>query len=140
MARLLLREDEDLIRPVPEIWRSFRSWWPLAAAMVVALTVVAMLPRLANQEPQTPLALTVELQPEGWLVSWNPRATAIRMARRARLYVVSGNSNRRIELGPTELASGVFRHFHTLEDNTFRLEIEERTGRLAAESFRVVRR
>lgn len=99
-----------------------------------------MLPRIEVRERQTPLELSVDAGEDSWLVSWNPAATSIRIARGARLYVVSGDKQRKINLSPDDLARGAYRHPYMRDDATFRLEIEERTGHVAAESIRLVHR
>ena len=99
-----------------------------------------MLPRIEVRERQTPLELSVDAGEDSWLVSWNPDATSITIARAARLYVVSGGRRRKIDLSPGDLARGAYLHPYLPDDATFRLEIDERTGHVAAESIRLVHR
>ncbi|HXJ39139.1 MAG TPA: hypothetical protein VNH18_07660 [Bryobacteraceae bacterium] len=120
---------------------SLGKWWPLLVAVLVAGIAVGFLPQLARTpEPagrKNPLALSVDPSGTEWLITWNPRATAIRQARAGRLYVMgAGGEQATVELAQKILKSGEYRYARRHPQPTFRLEVEERSGHICAESFR----
>lgn len=132
-----------MVQTAPPFWRGIRNWWPLAAAIAAGLCAILLLPRLAREaspEPVAPLTLSVIPGDAEWLVTWNPAATVIRKARRARLYIGDRTSGRKFELTPEQLSAGRFRHRPVRDEETFRLEVDDSSGHVSAESFRLLRR
>jgi hypothetical protein len=125
------------------------GWWPmLAAACVVGLIAAFFLlpagwPNLHKaatatvvREPVRPLGLSVNPEGSVWRISWNPNATALNGARSVQLFVREGDDQNRIDLSPGDLASGTYQYHPASSDVTFRLEVTEPSGAIAAESYR----
>ncbi len=139
-----------------------RRWLPLLAALGVVCGVVWFFVQQArhttsNSAPVTPpaevarpIGLYVDASAgKTWTVSWNPNATALRNARNVRLFVrerseqgsddpAEGDQSP-VDLSARGLAAGSYQYRPLGDDVTFRLEVTEQSGRLSAESFRIVR-
>lgn len=127
-----------------------RNWWPLLAAifLVAGGAWFFLQPKLhlnSGSEPiiaapaDRPLGLYVDPAGQTWRVSWNPNATALRVARTVQLFVREGEDQNRLDLSPGDLASGMYQYHPTGNDVTFRLEVTENSGHVSAESFRLTR-
>jgi TonB family protein len=122
--------------------------WPVIAAVAVVLGAAAFFvlpghhsagtttPLTATSQPARPLGLYVSPAGNTWRVSWNPNATALHDARSVQLFVREGDDQNRIELTANDLASGTYEYRPTAKDVTFRLEVTQSSGAIAAESFR----
>jgi len=122
--------------------------WPVIAAAAVVLGAAAffILPghhsvgtaalSTTTSQPARPLGLYVSPSGNTWRVSWNPNATALHDARSVQLFVREGDDLNRIELTTNDLASGTYEYRPTAKDVTFRLEVTQSSGAIAAESFR----
>lgn len=139
----------------------FRRWLPLFAALALVGGVLWFFLRsgggtiLTSSTPPPateitrPLGLYVD--PTGgqmWRVSWNPNATALHNARNVQLFVHENNQpnaddlpgdGQNRTLSARDLASGSYEYLPAGNDVTFRLEVTDQSGRVSAESFRVVR-
>jgi hypothetical protein len=131
--------------------RRSRNWLPLLAAICLvgggAWFLLAPKLHLPGNTPivaepsaaDRPLGLYVDPALETWRVSWNPNATALHDARNVQLFVREGDDQKRFDLSPGDLSSGMYQYKPAGNDVTFRLEIIENSGRVSAESFRVMR-
>jgi hypothetical protein len=77
--------------------------------------------------------------PQRWRISWNPSATAFRNARSVALFVHDGDSEDRVDLTKQDVSAGAYSWQPNGNDVTFRLETIDTSGRISAESFRVIR-
>ena len=138
-----------------------KKWLPLLAALGVVGGVLWFFTQQAWHTPVNPSAPpTAEVtRPIGlyvdtqagttWRVSWNPNATALHNARNVRLFVrerseqssddlAAGDQNP-VDLSARDLTAGSYQYRPLGNDVTFRLEVSELSGRVSAESFRIVR-
>lgn len=138
-----------------------KKWLPLLAALGVVGGVLwfftqqnshspAGPPTVATTEIIRPIGLYVDTQAgKMWRVSWNPNATALHNARNVRLFVrerseqssddLPGADQNPIDLSARDLAAGSYQYHPLGSDVTFRLEVTEQSGRVSAESFRIVK-
>lgn len=123
-----------------------KKWWPAAAAIaLVAGTLWLVVPALRQPESKIqteanrPLGLSVQPSGQAWSISWNPNASALHDAHGVQLFVKDADDQKRIELSPRDLASGTYLYQPAGNDVTFRLEVNENSGRVSAESFRIMR-
>jgi hypothetical protein len=158
-------ERDDELTKERDTPGGLRKWLPLLAAVVLVGGVLgfvlqpgrhgATAPAPApNAEPVRPLGLYVD--PAGgqtWRVVWNPMATALQGARSVQLFVrdkpaaaappaetasPEKEDQTRIELSARDLASATYEYRPVGNDVTFRLEVTDQSGRLSAESFRLM--
>jgi hypothetical protein len=138
-----------------------KKWLPLLAALGIVGGVLWFFVQQAWHTPANPspvptteitrpIGLYVDTQAgQTWRVSWNPNATALHNARNVRLFVrersaqssddlASGDQNP-IDLSARDLAAGSYQYHPVGSDVTFRLEVTEQSGRVSAESFRIVK-
>jgi hypothetical protein len=128
----------------------WKGWLPLAiaAAIVGGLLWAALnarshepqkvaAPIVVTQEPARPLGLYVDAAGPVWRVSWNTNATALHDAKGVQLFVREGDDQNRIDLTRQDITTGTRDYTPTGKDVTFRLEVTEPSGGVAAESFRV---
>src|SRR6185312_4370173 len=127
-----------------------RKWLALVAALVLVGGIAWLVlrqgkPAVANPAPAQvaetgrPLGLYVDSSSPSWRVLWNPNATALHDARTVQLFVREGDEQTRVELAPQDLAKGSFSYKPNGNDVTFRLEVVDHAGQVAAESFRLLR-
>jgi hypothetical protein len=127
-----------------------KKWWPLLAALALVGGVLWFLlqpgrhgssgPAPAQTaEAVRPLGLYVDPAGQTWRVSWNPNATALHEARSVQLFVREGEDQKRFDLSARDLTSGSYQYSPVAGDVTFRLEVVDKTGRISAESFRLMR-
>lgn len=104
----------------------------------------------AAAEVARPIGLFVDTSAGNtWRISWNPNATALHDARNVRLFVrersgqssddSAGGDPSPVDLSARDLAAGSYEYRPAGDDVTFRLEVTEQSGRLSAESFRIVK-
>jgi len=132
-------------------------WLPLLAALLLVGGILWFLlqsgghdsrpsanpAQVKTGETTRPIGLYVDPAGPTWRVLWNPNATALRDARNVQLFVrekddQKGDDQNRIDLSARDLASGSYEYRPTGNDVTFRLEVIDQTGRVSAESFRLV--
>ena len=121
--------------------------WPLLAALLLVGAVGGVIwqqsvshnstPPAQTNAPVRPLGLYVDPSGSNWRVSWNQSATALQNARDVKLFVREGEDQERV-VPAQDLQSGVFEYQAKGSDVTFRLEATDRSGRVTAESFRVM--
>ena len=151
---------EELTEPIGSS-SQLKKWLPLLAAVILVGAVLWFFLRTgggsaltSSTQPQAPeivRPLGLYVDPTGgqtWRVSWNPNATALHNARNVQLFVhenggltsddLAGDSQNRT-LTAQDLASGSYEYRPVGNDVTFRLEVNDQTGRVLAESFRLVR-
>jgi hypothetical protein len=127
-----------------------KKWLPLLAAFVLVGGVLWFVLQPGGHGPASPapvqtaeavrpLGLYVDPAGQTWRVSWNPKATALHEARSVQLFVREGDEQKRFDLSPRDLASGVYQYSPVANDVTFRLEVVDKAGRISAESFRLMR-
>ena len=132
-------------------------WLPLLAALLLVGGILWFLLQSGRHGSETsaspaqvktgettrPIGLYVDPAGPTWRVLWNPNATALRDARSVQLFVrekddQQGDDQKRFELSARDLASGSYEYRPTGNDVTFRLEVIDQTGKVSAESFRLV--
>jgi len=130
----------------------FRKLLPLLAALLLVGGIVWLLlqpgrqgssnpanPGIAqNAQAERPLGLYVDPAGQNWRVLWNPSATALHDARNVQLFVREKDDQNMIPLSDRDRASGSYQYRPTGNDVTFRLEVLDKSGRVSAESFRVM--
>jgi protein TonB len=123
---------------------------PLAAALLLVGGVLWFVmhpgghapsnpPPAQTAEASRPLGLYVDPAGQTLRVSWNPNATALRESRTVQVFVREGDDQKKFDLAPRDLASGSYEYRPVGNDVTFRLEVVDQSGRVSAESFRLVR-
>jgi hypothetical protein len=139
-----------------------RRWLPLIGALGVVCGVAWFFVQQAwhpapnsaavtpTAEAARPIGLYVDVSAgKIWRVSWNPNATALHNKRNVRLFVhessgqgsddpAEGNQSP-VDLSARDLAAGSYEYRPRGDDVTFRLEVTEQSGRVSAESFRIVK-
>jgi TonB family protein len=104
----------------------------------------------STTEVNRPIGLYVDASADKvWRVAWNRNATALHNARNVRLFVrerseqssddSAGADQNPIDLSANDLAAGSYQYHPFGNDVTFRLEVTEQSGRVSAESFRMMR-
>jgi len=128
-----------------------RRWPLLAAFFLVAGGAVVFLQQAGHREapsqtapaaettPAYPIGLYADPAGSDWRLSWNPAATAVQGARGAKLFVRDGDDQTPIDLSVKDLQKGSYQIQAKSNDVTFRLEITDASGRVSAESFRLLK-
>jgi len=122
-----------------------RRWIPAiaVAGLVCAPGAYYLLNRPAavvpTPEPHRPLGLFVDTAQAEWRVTWNTGATALIAAKNTTLFVRDTGEQKALELPPEDRAAAVYRYTPASNDVAFRLEVTEASGRMTAESYRVVK-
>ena len=109
-------EEFPTERSSPTLADRLKKWWPVPAAIaVVAGTLWLVVPAMrqpatpkAQTEANRPLGLSVDPSGQAWRISWNPNATALHEARGVELFVREADDQKRIELAPRDLTSGIY--------------------------------
>ena len=121
-------------------------WW-IPAIAVVGLASVPGAYYLMNRpataipppEPYRPLGLFVDTAQTEWRVTWNMGATALSGAKNTTLFVRDTGEQKALDLRSDDRTAAVYRYVPTSNDVIFRLEVTEASGRMTAESYRVVK-
>lgn len=123
-------------------------WWPLAGAILLVSGAMWFLfgpnrhnapENAADVSEYRPVGMYVDPGPQRWRISWNPAATAFRNARSVALFVHDGDAEDRVDLTKQDVSAGAYSWQPNGNDVTFRLETIDGSGRISAESFRVIR-
>jgi TonB family protein len=149
-SRPLPEEPDDFGADAGGVPALLRRFWPLLAVAALVGAAVWLLPPILSKQvvapsaaPQAtatrPLGLYVDPSGPAWRISWNRDASVLHGASLVRLFIHDGDEQNRIDLSPADLESGMYRFEPRGNDVTFRMEATGPEGKVAAESFRLVK-